>query len=93
MILETVEHPVDDDSGDGDVEPDWQCPTGDSPVPLEPSPESPDQGDQGQRDNGSDQYWVGDQDREVERANPTSTFKRDGADLIVIGEIRDQKKS
>jgi len=49
--------------------------------------------DQDQRDNGSGQYCVGDQDREVERANPTSTFKRDRADLVVIGEIRDQKKS
>lgn len=93
MFLETVEHPVDNDSGDGDVEPERQCPTGDPLVPLELSPESPDKGDQDQRDNGSSQYCVGDQDREVERANPTSTFKRDRADLVVIGEIRDQKKS
>jgi len=61
-------------------------------VPLELSPECPDKGDQDQRDNSSGQYCVGDQDREVERAKPTSTFKRDRADLVVLGEIRDQKK-
>ena len=90
--VELVDHEIDDNAGDGDVEPEGEGPAGDEAVlveTLQPSAAQSDD-DHGHDDNGEN--GVGQEQSEVDGANPTLTLEMDhlmGAS--VVDEIGNQE--
>ena len=77
-----VEHHVDDDTGDRDVEPEGKGDARDRAVAVEAAAQRARQGDEHQRDDDHGQHGVRDEDREVERADPSGSLKADRAEVI-----------
>src|SRR5437667_10691462 len=74
-----IEHPVDDDAGDRDVEPDWERPACDPPVAVEaPGQRPPDRGERERNDGGS-QHHVREEQAEVQRADQALAGERPSA--------------
>ena len=93
LRLKSIEHPVDHDSGDGNVKPDRKGPARDASMRREFLCERPHQRDEREGHNSGRQNGVGEQNGEINRANPTLAFERHGTDLIVIDKIGNQKKA
>lgn len=85
------EEEPDDDSGDGNIEPDGVGPAGDSPVTVEPTKGREGQGiqDQGKRDGGKDD--VGNQNGKINHSNRTGAVEWGIPMQGVVGEIAGQK--
>jgi len=83
-LLEPIQHQINHDTRDRHVEPDRQRPAGDAPVRVESFSQRTNQSDQRQRYYGDGENGVGDEDREIDRANPTLAFETDRPDLEVI---------
>ena len=92
-VLHSIEHPVYDDSGHGNIEPDRESPAGDAPVRIEAFSKGPKERDQSQRYNRRCQNSVREKNREIDQPDTTLPFERNGTDLIMVDEIRSQKKN
>ena len=71
-----VEHPIDDDSGYGHIQPYRKGPTGDTPVLGESFPQSEIERYQGEREDRSGEDDMGNQNSKVDETNPPTPFKR-----------------
>ena len=87
-----IEHPVDDDAGDRDIEPNREGPSGDCFVFFEASLQGAGGRHQGERDNQGGQKGMGDKKGKIDGANPAALLERDGTDEIMVGEIRGEKE-
>lgn len=92
-VLHSIEHPVYDDSGHGNIEPDRKTPAGDPPVRIEAFSKGPKERYQSQRHHRRCQNGVGDKNREIDQPDTTLPFEWYGTDLVVVDEIRSQKKN
>ena len=90
--LHSIEHPVYDDSGHGNIEPDGKGPTSDAPVRVEAFFKRPKERHQSQRDNRRCQNRVSEKNGEIDEPYTALPFERNGTDLVVVNEIRSQKK-
>ena len=68
-FVEDEEEVVDDDAGDGDVEPDGERPAGDGAVAREARAQGEVQSDEDERDDDGGENRVGDEDGEVNGAD------------------------
>ncbi len=89
--VEMIEHPIDDDTGDGDVEPKGERPACDGFVAIELFTESAAEGHEYKRDDGDGENDMGDEDEEVDGAHPTLAGEFCGAVTVVIDEVTDQE--
>lgn len=87
-----IEHPINQDAGEGDVKPDREGNAGDRDVAVELAFEGAAECDEGQRHHGDGKNCVRDEDCEINRTDPTLSRERRGAVKIVVGEIGDEKK-
>jgi hypothetical protein len=90
--VDLVDHEVDDDAGDGDVEPERQGPAGDEAVLIEALEEGAAKRDDDERNDGDGEDGMGDEDGEVDRADPTLSLEQD--DLVsaeVMDHVGDQE--
>ena len=90
-MVEDEEEPVDDDAGDGDVEPERQSPAGDDFVAAEAAAQSESESDEHERDDGHGEDGVGDENGEVRWANGALAGKADESGVSVEVKIRDEK--
>jgi hypothetical protein len=90
--LHSIEHPVYDDSGHGNIEPDGKGPTSDAPVPIEAFFKGPKERDQSERDNRRCQNGVSEKNGEIDQPYAALPFEWNGTDLVMVNEIRSQKK-
>ena len=86
-----VEHQVDDNAGDGHVQPDWDRPTRDPlvPVPSATKNRNKRQNDQRQRHKG--QQNVRGKDRKVNPRDPAGVSGRFLANARMISDVANQK--
>jgi len=90
--VDLVDHEVDDDAGDGDVEPEGEGPAGDEAVLIEPFEPSAAERDDDERNNGDRQQGVRDQNREVDRADPALSLEEDHlVNAQVIDHVRHEE--
>src|ERR1019366_3725715 len=87
-----IEHQVDDHARHRDVEPEGKRPARDGPMPVKLSTQGARERNDHHRHNDHRQDRVRDQDREVEGPRPTGAAKMHRSDVIVVVEIRNQKK-
>ncbi len=86
-----VEHPVDNDTGNGDEKPDRQCPAGNPDMLPELFSERTPQCHQRQWHNDNGQCEMREEDRIVESFRPAGHGKARNAMRVVIGKIADQE--
>ena len=86
-----VEHEVDDDAGDGDVEPEGEGVAGDEAMLIEFFEEGAAEGDEDERDDDDGEDGVGEEQGEVDRANQTLSLEGDVADAVVVDEVGDEE--
>ena len=92
-MLHSIEHPVYDDSGHGNIEPDRKSPAGDAPVRIEAFSKGPKERDQSQWYNRHCQNGVREKNREVDQPDTALPFEWNGTDLVVVDEITSQEKN
>ena len=92
-VLHSIEHPVYDDSGHGNIEPDRKSPAGDAPVQIEAFSKGPKDCYQSQRYNRRRQNGVREKNREIDESDTALPFEWNGTDLVVVDEIRSQEKN
>ena len=92
LILQVIEHDVDDHPAAGDEHPHGPDPAGQTLVLVECFPPGVPDGreDEGAHDRGQDD--VRNEDGEVDRASPVVAGIGDGSDRVVIGEIGIQEE-
>ena len=92
--VELVDHEVDDDAGDGDVEPQWKGPAGDEAMLIETLEKRAAQCDQYEGNDHDGEYCVRGEEGEVDRTNPALALKVDYlANTNVIDDVGDQKRA
>ena len=91
--LDLIEHPVYDDSGHRNIKPDREGPAGDAPVPVEAFFKSSKKRDQSQRNHRDRQNGVSEKDGEIDEPYTALPLERNGADLVMVNEIGNQKKN
>lgn len=89
--IEMIEHPVDDNSGDGDVEPDRKCPSCDLFVKGEALPPGAIDRDQGKRNNGCRQNGMRSQQGEIKRPDRSVTLKVNNPAEEMVAKVKNQK--
>ena len=92
-MLHSIEHPVYDDSGHGNIEPDRKSPAGDAPVRIEAFSKGPKERDQSQRYNRRCQNGMREKNREIDESDTALLFEWNGTHLVVVDKIRSQKKN
>src|SRR5215475_1075066 len=92
-VLHLIEHPVYDDSGHGNIEPDRKSPAGDAPVCVEAFSKGPKERYQSQRYNRRCQNGVREKNREIDEPDTALPFEWNGTHLVVVDKIRNQKKN
>src|SRR6516165_194853 len=75
--VDLVDQEVDDDAGDGDVEPEGKGPAGDKAVLIEAFEPSATERDDDERHDSDRQQSVRDQNGEVDRADPALSLEED----------------
>ena len=75
--VDLVDHEVDDDAGDGNVEPEGEGPAGDEAVLVEAFEPSAAESDDDERNDDDGQQGVRDQNGEVDGADPTLSLEED----------------
>ena len=75
--VDLVDHEVDDDAGDGNVEPEGEGPAGDEAVLVEAFEPSAAESDDDERNDDDGQQGVRDQNGEVDGADPTLPLEED----------------
>ena len=73
--VEMVEEEVDEDAGDGNVEPERKSPARNAAVELELRPQGAADGDENKWNNGDRENHVADEDAEINRADPAVSLK------------------
>jgi len=90
-LLKLVQHQINCHAGDRDVKPDGKSPARDAPVRIESFTQGAKQRDQRQRYHRRGEDSVADEDRKIDRANPTLAFEPDRTDLEVVHQIGNEK--
>ncbi len=88
-----VKHKIDDHSGDRHVQPERQRDARDAPVTREVLPERAIEGKDHERHDHDRENRVADQNGEVDRASQTRSRKTRGAMVVVIRQVRSEKKA
>lgn len=70
-----IEHEINDYAGYGHIQPERVSPASNGPVPVEALAQSASQCDDHQRDDGSREHSVRDQDAEINGSRPAFTLK------------------
>jgi len=90
--VEDVDEKVDDDAGDGDVEPERESPAGDEAVLVEAGEEGSAKGDEDERDDDDGEDGVGNEEGEVDGADPALAAEVDHlVDADVVDEVGDEE--
>ena len=89
--VELVEEEVDDNAGEGDVEPEGESIAGDEAVFIEFFEEGAAERDEDERDDDDGEDGVGDEQGEVDRADQTLALEGDMAHAVVVDEIGDEE--
>jgi hypothetical protein len=90
--INLVQHYIDYDSGDRNVQPYRKSPAGDATVAVKSLPQSRIQREQHQRHHSDRQQRVRDQDRKIQRPRPALSGKMHRMNMRVIVEIRSQEQ-
>jgi len=90
--LEPVQHHINDNPRHRNVKPDRQRPARDATVRIEPFAQCATQGNQREWHYRYRQDRMREEDREIDRTNPTPAFEGYRTDLVVVKQIRDQKQ-
>ena len=80
-VVELIQHQVDDDAGDRDIQPEGQRPACDPDVPVELRPQPARGGHQRQRHDDRRQHDVREEDCEVDATN-RARFRRKGREPV-----------
>ena len=87
-----VDQEVDQDASDGDVEPEREGPPGNEAVFVETLEEGAAQGDDNERDDDDGEDGVGNENREIDGANPALALEEnDLVNAVVVDEIGGQE--
>ena len=89
--VHNVQQPVDDNPRHRDVKPDRKGPPGDATVSIELPAGRVIERDENHRNEGDGQDHVGDQNGEVDGANPTHPGKRRSSHMKMIIDVRDEE--
>ena len=81
-----VDHEVDDDAGDGDVEPEGEGPAGNAAMLVETFEESATKGEDDEWNDGDREDGVGDEDSEIDGTDPAVALEKD---YLVSAEVMD----
>ena len=87
-----VEHQINENSGDGHVEPDWDRPTRDPLVPVPSATKNRNKRQNDQRQRHKRQQNVRGQDRKVNTREPAGISRRFLANARMISDVANQKK-
>jgi len=87
-----IEHPVNDDSRDGNVEPHGQRPARDAFVQLKTPAQRAIKGHEHQRDDRGREYGMRTEQREIEAAHRALSREARHAVMRVVPEVANQKK-
>jgi hypothetical protein len=90
-FVEDEEEVVDDDAGDGDVEPDGKRPASDGFVAREAGAQSEGQRDEDKRDDGGGENCVADKNGEIRWANRAVAGEADESGAMVKIQIEKQE--
>src|SRR5262245_2116997 len=90
--LDPVEHPEDDDAGDGNVEPQRERPARDPHVTNELRRRPPPDRRERQGHDRRRQHDVGDQQREIHRPGPSLPRERPRARVPVVEDVGDEEE-
>lgn len=86
-----VEQEVDDDAGDGYVEPNGESPAGDATMKFKLLTQGAANGDENHRHNRDSENRVADQQREIDRADIALALESNGAHLEMVNHIGDKE--
>lgn len=89
--VEDEEKEVDEDAGDGDVEPERKGPAGDGFVAAEASAQRERQSDEHERNDDCGEDGMADEKREIRGANGAVAGKRDDSGVSMEVEIGDEE--
>lgn len=90
--IDLVDHEVDDYAGDADVEPEGEGPAGDLAVLVETLGPGAAEGDEDERNDDDGEDGVGDEQREVDGANPALALEvNDLVDAHVVDDVGDEE--
>lgn len=88
-----IKHPVDNDAGEGNIEPDGKSNPRDLDVAAKLASEGAGEGHEGQGHHRHSKNGVRNEDRKIKRPNPAVSRKGRRPVEIMIREIGNQKKS
>ena len=88
-----VEKKVNEDAGDGNVEPQRKSPARNAAVELELRPQGAAGGDENKWNNDNSENHMADEDAEINRADPAVSEKWHGADSEMVDDVGDEKGS
>jgi hypothetical protein len=91
--IQVIKHQVNNHARYRNIQPKWQRPARNAPVPDEVSAHSPVERSQNQGNYYDGENSVTNQDGEVQRANYSLPWKLRGPMVVVISEIRNQEQS
>ncbi len=91
--VDLVEEEVNQDSGDGDVHPDWPSPAGDSAVFVESFAEGVVEGQEHQWHHRHGEDGVGEKDGQVNGSEPGWVLEAGGAGVVMVSKVADQKEA
>ena len=86
-----VEHQINQNSGDRHIEPDWDRPARDPPVPVPSATKNRNKRQNDQRQRHKGQQNVRGQDRKVHRREPAGVSRRFLANARMISDVANQK--
>lgn len=86
-----VQHPVHDDPGGGDVQPDRERPAGELAMCFEFPSDRTHEGDGDQRAEEGGQNGVGEQEGEVDRADPALPRVGGGTGVVVVRQVGNEE--
>lgn len=90
--VELIDEEVDDNAGDGNVEPEGESPAGDEAMFVETREPGPAESDDDERNDDNGENGVGREDGEIDGPNPALTLEMD--DLVnahVVDQVGDQE--
>jgi len=86
-----VEEEVDENAGDGDVEPERESPASDAAVKLELRAQGAADGDDDKRNDDDGENGVAQEQGEIDGADEALSLEADGADLKMVDHIGDEE--
>src|ERR1700730_2017223 len=92
LWVQLIQHPVNNNASNGDVEPKRECPASDSLLAIEPATPGPIQRDQGQGHDDDRENCVRTEQRQIKDTHPTLCGEAGDTLVSVVPNIADQKK-